>query len=787
MSFLGRIWRTLCDLSGRAFRRLSRRAGFWRYLRYAVLAAALLAAGFTLYLDFRVRSEFEGRRFALPARIYSRPLELHAGLRISQAAVVEELNRAGYREGWREGESGWYTRGSGGIEIALRPFVFWDGPQPALRLRVAFENGTATSVRDAQGKDLPLVRLEPLPIGGIYPANNQDRVLVRLAEVPKHLVQALLATEDRNFYSHHGYDLRGIARSVVNFFRGKGLQGGSTLTQQLVKNFFLTPERTVQRKVTELFMAVLLELHYDKSEILETYLNEIYLGQDRDRAIHGVGLAAVHYFGKTVEHLTLAESALLVGMVKGPAYYDPYRHPQRALERRNVILRETRELGYATAEQYAAARATGLGVGPRSSMGTSPHPAFLELVHRQLRRDYDEADLRSEGLRVFTTLDPSVQGAAERVLERKLAQYDKEKRFGPSGLEGAIVVTDSQNGELQAVVGGRDVRYRGFNRALDAARPVGSLLKPVVYLTALAEPARYTLVTPIDDAPFVWKSRGAPDWEPQNYDRKFHGAVQLRTALAQSYNVATARLGTEIGVERVLATLKRLGVERPLKPYAAALLGAVELTPLEVAQMYQTIASAGFRSPLRAIREVTTQDGRPLNPYSLAVEQAFPAEPAYLLTAAMQGVVREGTAQSLSNWLPPEAAVAGKTGTTDEMRDAWFAGFTGNRLAVVWIGYDDNRAAKLSGAAAALPLWGELMAALGAEPLAPPRPDGIESVLIDPQSGLRADALCTGALELPFARGSAPVERAPCASAVGVAIEEVKQQAKSWFERLFGR
>ena len=684
----------------------------WRYFRYALLALLLLAAGFTLYLDFRVRSEFEGRRFALPARIYARPLELHAGLRVPQANIMDELRKVGYHEGPREGESGWFVRSGDGLEIALRAFMFWDGQQPAMRVRVAFEDGTAASVRDAEGKDLPVVRLEPLPIGGIYPANNEDRVLVRLGEVPKHLVHALLAMEDRSFYSHHGFDLRGIARAVVNLVRGRGVQGGSTLTQQLVKNFFLTSDRTVERKVTEIFMAVLLELHYDKDEILETYLNEIYLGQDRDRAVHGVGLASLHYFGKTIEHLTLADSALLIGMVKGPALYDPYRHPQRALERRNVVLRETKDQGYVTMEQYSAARATGLGLTQKASTGTSPHPAFLELVHRQLRRDYDEADLRSEGLRVFTTLDPRAQAAAESVLERRLAQYDKAKRFGGPGLEGAIVVTDSQSGEVQAVVGGRDVRYRGFNRALDAARPVGSLLKPAVYLTALAEPSRYTLVTPIDDGPFIWKSRGAPDWQPENYDKTFHGMVQLRTALAQSYNAATARLGTDIGIDRVIATIKRLGVERELKPYAATLLGAVELSPFEVAQMYQTIASAGFRMPLRAIREVTTQDGRPLRRYQLAVDQVFPAEPTYLLTSAMQGVVRDGTGQALKHWLPPESAVAGKTGTTDEQRDAWFAGFTGDRLAVVWIGYDDNRASSLSGAGAALPLWGELMAAL---------------------------------------------------------------------------
>jgi penicillin-binding protein 1B len=771
----------------RNFRRsLSRHGKFWRYFRYTTLAVALLAASFTLYLDYRVRSEFEGRRFALPARIYARPLELHAGLRVARANVVDELREAGYREGAREGGSGWFARDGDGLEIALRPFVFWDGPQPAKRVRVAFDDGKVAAVRDAEGRDLPLARLEPLPIGGIYPANNEDRVLVRLGEVPKHLVQALIATEDRSFYSHHGFDPRGIARASMSLFRGDRLQGGSTLTQQLVKNFFLTPERTLGRKFTELGMAVLLELHYSKEEILETYLNEIYLGQDRDRAIHGVGLAALHYFGKPVEHLSLAESALLVAMVKGPALYDPHRHPQRALERRNLVLRETKDRGNVTMEQYAAARATRLGVNPKAPVGTSPHPAFLELVHRQLRQEYDEADLRSEGLRVFTTLDPRAQGAAERVLERKLAQFDKEKRFGAPRLEGAVVVTDSQTGEVQALVGGRDVRFRGFNRALDAARPVGSLLKPAIYLTALAEPARYTLVTPIDDGPFVWKSRGAPDWRPANYDGRFHGAVPLRTALAQSYNAASARLGTELGIERVLATVKRLGIERELRPYASALLGAVELSPLEVAQMYQTIASGGFRVPLRAIREVTTQDGRPLKRYPLAVEQAFPPEPMYLLAAAMQGSVREGTAQALMNWLPPESAVAAKTGTTDEQRDAWFAGFTGDRLGIVWIGYDDNRAARLSGAAAALPVWGELMATLGTEPLALPRPDGIETVLIDPQSGLRADFTCAGALELPFARGSAPVEHAPCASTVGVAVEEVKQRAKGWLERLFG-
>jgi len=766
---------------------MARRGRILRYFAYAVLAGFAAFLAFALYLDLRVTGEFEGRRFSLPARIYARPIELHAGTRVPQAEVEAELRALGYTVGERE-QPGWYLKDQNSLEISLRPFIFWDGAQPARRLRVTFEPGAVKSVT-SEGKDVPLARLEPLAIGGIYPAGNEDRVLVRLAEVPRHLVTELIAVEDRNFFSHAGFDPRALARAALRSATGR-TEGGSTITQQLVKNFFLTPERTLRRKFTELVMAVLLEIHYGKEEILETYLNEIYLGQDRDRAIHGVGLAAQFYFGKEVRHLSVAESALLIAMVKGPAVYDPRRHSTRALERRNLVLHEAKEQGYLTLEQYSAARAQPLGVVPKPETGTTPYPAFVQLVQRQLRRDYDDKDLRSEGLRIFTALDPRVQNAAEHALATRLAQFDKDRRFGPPGMEGAVVVADPQSGEIQALVSGRDPRYRGFNRALDAARPVGSLLKPVVYLTALQEPAKYTLVTLIDDGPFVWKSRGAPDWEPQNYDKQFHGMVPLRIALAQSYNAATARLGTEIGVEKVLDNVRRLGIERPLKPFASTLLGAVELSPLEVAQMYQTLASGGFKTPLRAIREVTTQEGRPLARYALRVEQAIAPEAAYLITAAMQGVVREGTAQAMKSYLAPEVGAAGKTGTTDDQRDAWFAGFTGDRLAVVWLGYDDNRAARLSGASAALPVWGDIMSALLPLPLELPPAEGIEQVWIDPQNNLRGDSQCAGAVQLPFMQGSAPQERSPCVSVAGAVADTVDttvQKAKSWWERIFGR
>jgi penicillin-binding protein 1B len=747
-------------------------------LRVIALLSLLLVSAFALYLDFRVRDEFEGRRFALPARLYARPLELFPGRTLTPDALTQELVRLGYREPLGDALPGHYARRGEVFDLVTRPFTFWDGAQPARRLRVSFHAGKVGEIRDRQTNEpVTLVRLDPLYIGGIYPAHNEDRVLVKLEDIPPHLVQALIAIEDRKFYKHHGIDPRGIARAAVATLTGHGVQGGSTLTQQLVKNFFLSPERTVRRKATEILMALLLELHYDKHAILETYLNEIYLGQDGNRAIHGVGLASQFYFGKRVQELSLAESALLVGMVKGPSVYDPRKHPARARGRRDLVLTEMGKLNMIGPAQLLASRAAPMGVVERAVTGTTPYPAFLDLVRRQLRQDYREDDLRTEGLHIFTTLDPAAQDAAEQALAQRLALLDRARR-NLNHLEGAVVVADVQSGEVQALVGGRDPRFEGFNRALDARRPVGSLLKPVIYLTALAQPKTYTLITPLDDGPLVWKERGTTDWAPENYDKINHGQVPLRLALAHSYNVASARLGLDLGLEHVLDNAHRLGIERDLPPYASSLLGAVDLAPIEMTQMYQTIASGGFRAPLRAIREVLTGDGQPITRYGLAVEQVFDPAPVYLLTSALQDVVREGTAAGLKAYLPSSLALAGKTGTTDELRDAWFAGFSGDRVAVVWVGYDDNQPAGLTGAAGAMPVWGEAMRRLNPEPLSPPMPEAVERVWVDPVSGLRADRDCPGAVELPFYRDSAPEESAPCARSPAKRI-------KNWFRRLF--
>ncbi len=751
-----------------------------RRVRLILLSLALLLSGFALYLNITVRMQFEGKRWAMPARVYARPLELYPGMKLRPEQLTMELAMLDYRVTPDPQEPGSYRRQGDEFSIVLRPFTFWDEAQASLPLQADFDGNHLTTLTNrTTGKPVTLARLDPVLIGGIYPAHNEDRVLVKFDEIPPHLIKGLIAIEDRQFYAHHGFSARGTARALISILSGSGVQGGSTLTQQLVKNFFLTSERTLRRKFTEVMMSMLLELHYSKNEILEAYANEIYLGQDSNRAIHGFGLASHFYFDRPLSRLDLPQAALLVGLVKGPSYYDPRRQSARALARRNLVLQEMRKMDFITQAQYVAARSAPLGVVEKAPEGTSLYPAFVELVHRQLRRDYREEDLRSEGLQIFTTLDPLVQTSAERALTTRLTQLERDRRIPPKALEGAAVVSHSQNGEVQALVGGRNTRFEGFNRALDAARPVGSLMKPVIYLTALERPDSYTLATLLDDSPLVWRQRGTSDWEPQNYDKEFHGQVPLRIALANSYNVSTARLGLALGVNRVMDNAHRLGVERDLNSYASSLLGADSLSPLEVTQMYQAFASGGFRVPLRAIREVLMSDGQPLQRYPLSVQQVIEPGPAYLVTHALQTVVQEGTADALKKYLPPDLRPAGKTGTTNDLRDSWFAGYTGDRLAVVWVGRDDNQPINMTGAGGAMTVWGEMMARLDPDPLLPPMPENIESIWVDPVTGLRADENCHGAIELPFIRGSEPTETAPCAT------RSPTGSLKSWFERLF--
>ncbi|MEE8343328.1 MAG: penicillin-binding protein 1B [Gammaproteobacteria bacterium] len=737
-----------------------RRLFWWMLLAFLLLSAAAYAT----YLDIVVRQQFEGKRWALPARVYARPLELFVGKKLDTDAFVQELEGLRYRFVRDPRYPGEVARRGDVFVLASRPFMFWDGIQEPQEVRVVLEYGRVSAMQDlTSGKRRDVVRLDPELIGILYPSHHEDRLLVRLRDVPQRLTEMLVAMEDRDFYRHHGIAPRAIARAMlVNLRAWHVVQGGSTLTQQLVKNFFLSNERTLARKFNEAVMAALLEIHYSKHEILQAYLNEVFLGQDGQRAIHGFGLASQYYFERALTELSLERVALLVALVKGASYYDPRRHPDRAKTRRDLVLKVATEFGILSPREAKYAMEQPLGVVGRRPASANRHPAFLDLVRNQLHRDYQDEDLTSEGLQIFTTLDPWVQESLERALSAQLPRLEAKQSMEPGSLQGAAVVTSTEAGEVLALTGGREPRYAGFNRALDAVRPVGSIVKSAIYLTALQHPEQFTLATLLDDVPLTVSSKHAKDWRPQNYDGEFHGKVALYQALAHSYNVATVALGLRVGVSEVIDTLHRMGLTRSAEPYPSLLLGSLELPPIEVAQLYQTLASGGFRNPLRAIRAVVAADGTPLQRYPVSVQQAFEPEPIYLINTALQAVIREGTGRGLGKFLSLDSDLAGKTGTTDGLRDSWFAGFSGDRLAVVWLGRDDNQPTGLTGSSGAMQVWGQFMAKAGIQPLELVPTPSIVYAWIDADSGLRSSAECRDAVQLPFILGSVPSESTKC-------------------------
>lgn len=759
----------------------------WRFLLWAfvpLIIGLVALAAYCVHLDRIVTSQFESKRFALPARVYARPLELFVGKPLSFEQLYKELQWLNYQEVDRLTGSAQYALFGNDLIIRTRPFEFWDGLQDGQQVQVTIERGVVTQLLDLTDQQtLDLWRLEPIAMGAIHTRTNIDRQLVRYEQVPRHFVDALIAVEDRRFYYHRGIDARALARAAVSSASGRGLQGGSTITQQLIKNFFLTPDRTLRRKFTEMLMALLVERRYDKNTILETYINEVYFGQDGARAIHGLSLASQLYFGRSVEQLEAHQSALLVAMLRGPTYYHPRRNPERALGRRDLVLQQTFNQGFLAEWQYQEALARPLDLTSGTGLTLAKYPAFMELVRRQLRRDYDEASLSNEGLRIFTTFDPHVQQAAENAMHRQLQALETDRNLGQGWLQGASVVSVPQTGEVLALVGGRQARYQGFNRALDARRPIGSLIKPAVYLTALERPQDYTLVTMLDDSELIWQEPGIPEpWKPSNYDGEFHGPVPLWQGLASSYNVASARLGLELGVANVVANVKRLGIEQPIAPFASVLLGAVELTPIEVAQMYQTLAAGGFRVPLQAVREVLTMEGEPLRRYPLDVSRVVSSETMALVTRAMQLSVSDGTGGALSRYFPENLGLAGKTGTTDGNRDSWFAGFSGDYVAVVWVGNDQNYGMGLTGASGALRVWAQTIAPLNPQPVAVPGSEGLRSVLTHRDTGGLVTSGCDQGVLLPFIAGTEPRSRSRCTPSARSETESNRSWWRSWLD-----
>ena len=736
-----------------------------------LLVCLLLLAMIFIYLDALVSASFDERRWETPAIVYARPLELYPGLPLTPDALDYELGLLGFRDSPELSGSRQKRREGNSLAFRAGSFVFSDERLEPAQVELLFDGGRVARLR-VNGQRAPLFRLEPVQIGGIYPRHQEDRLLIQLDDVPASLRRGLLAVEDRGFETHYGISPTGIMRAAIaNARAGRLVQGGSTITQQLVKNYYLSRQRSLTRKLTEAVMALLLELHAGKDAILEAYINEVYLGQDGPRAIHGFGLAARHYFDTPLETLGIHQQALLIGMVKGPSLYSPLRNPERARERRNVVLSVMRDQSVISAAEYAVASAMPLGISQRPRVVNS-FPAYLNLVRRQLRRDYQEQDLVAKGLRIFTSFDPLMQRNAEAAIKDVL-----QGQTSDASLEAAMVVTRYHSGEVVALVGGRQPRFAGFNRALDAVRPVGSLIKPVVYLAALAQPKRYTLATLLDDSPVSVDLGGGRRWEPRNFDRNSHGQVPLHVALSRSYNQATARLGMTLGTDLVADIIQQLGVSRQQPDVPSMLLGAGGLAPIDVTALYQTIAAGGFQVPLQTIREVVDAEGSLLQ--RNALDYARVADPAavHLLHYGMREVVREGTGRAVYQSLPEDFAVAGKTGTTNDNRDSWFAGFSGDLLAVNWIGRDDNAATGLTGASGAARIWSHFMATSSRVGLAYRAPDGIDHHWVDDASGKLSGEACAGSRLLPFIEGSQPKETASC--------RREKNRVIQWFREIF--
>jgi len=741
-----------------------------------VLGAAFMLFSYLGYLDFNVRKQFEGKRWAVPARVYASPVELYVGHAMTLDKLEALLKMLHYREDKALVAEGSYFKTGMQVTVKTRDFVFWDQHQASVAMQLNFSAAGIMAIKDiTSAQDVAIIRMDPVQIGSFYPTIKEDRVLIKLEEAPDSLIKGLLASEDRDFYQHFGVSVKGIARAIwTNLLAGGMVQGGSTITQQLVKNFYLTNERSLSRKAKEALMAFILEYRYSKSEILEAYLNEIYLGQNGSSSVHGFGLASEFYFGSTLKDLPLEQVASLVALVRGPSEYDPRRFPARALQRRDLILDEMATEGYISNTQSEESKAKPLNVIARTQHSSNRYPGFIDLVKRQLSQEYHEEDLTSQGLRIFTTLDTQVQDILENTVTLKLAQLDKLPHT--DNLEAAVIVTRRDSGEVVALTSGRENIVGGFNRALDAVRPIGSLIKPAVYLTALESPEKYSITTHVDDSTIVVRGQNGVDWIPKNYDHKEHGSVALHTALAKSYNLATVRIGMDVGVANVAKTIKAMGVNRPLDLFPSLLLGAASLTPVEVTQMYQTLAGDGFSTPIKGIRAVVDTEGKQLQSYPLNVKQAVDPGATYIVNTMMQEVMHEGTGHAAYASFPETYGLVGKTGTTNDAKDSWFAGYTGDYLSVVWVGRDDNKPIGLTGASGALPIWVTLMQKISTQAVSLIAPDNVQLLWVD-EAGLLTEDACGNSKQYPYILGSEPTAYSSC-------WKNIFEQDKPFFDEI---
>ena len=767
------------------------------WISLAVLAPLAL---WILWPFWQLAGQFADRPVLQPSRLYAAPVSLGLGSRASAAVLRRQLEADGYADSHPAAPApGQFQGGSERLVVHLRATPTRTGHRAAGLAAVEFGSGTIERLVWA-GEPVDTLELEAPLLGAYYGPDRLERRPVRLEDLPEHLTSAVLAAEDSRFFDHRGISPRGMLRALwVNLRAGGVRQGGSTLTQQLVKNLFLTPERKLRRKLREMVLAILIDWRYSKPRILNAYLNEIYWGQRRGVSVMGVGAAAEAYFGKEASRLSLCESALLAGIIKSPGSYDPGRHPERARERRDWVLARMNEEQWLDDRQLAAEQAAPLCYRQRAPRRRVGGEYFRDAVRAEVRDRFGIETLADAGYTILTTLDLTDQAEAESAVAWGVGALEEgwEKDQSTAGpLEAALVSIAPESGAVTAYVGGRDYGASQFDRVRLARRQAGSAFKPVVYATAFEQGVSLPAGLLLDEALTV-EIAGAASWQPQNSDRRFRGRVTARQALEESLNVPTARLAIDTGLEQIAATASRLGIGRRLAALPAIALGALEVTPLELATVYATLAGGGVRRQPHTVRAVLSVDGRPVSGRPLPLpEPAISPESAYLVTSVLEGVFDRGTARIVRQWGMSDP-LAGKTGTTNDRRDSWFAGYSPDRATLVWVGYDDNSSTRLSGSRAALPIWNRFTwnrRPTGGYQAARP-PAGVTTATVDPLSGQLATQRCPTYTVEYFPRDRVPSGLCPLhASRYELRAQEAETHStarerrfKRWLDRVFKR
>ena len=725
---------------------------FFRILKLSLFLLVALAF-YAVYLDAWVTQRMTGPKWEVPVKVFARPLQVYEHKFLPKPELLAELKLLGYQTAENVVRPGQFVAKSRYVELYRRSFVYRDGEVTPQRVRIGFEGDRIAKLesKDNDGwRPLTMLTLDPMLISRKSSQSNEDREIVDLATVPEWMVDTLLVVEDRNYYHHHGISPLAIARALVaNLMAGRRVQGGSTLTQQLAKNLLLNDSRkTYLRKFKEAIVALILDYRFSKDDILQAYFNEVYLGQNGSRGVHGFALASKFYFNKPLVHLEQHEFALLTAMVKGASYYNPARHPERAKERRDLVLQLMVSQNVMDREEYQYYVDLPLELQMQKTKGQSPFPSYMQLVERELE-NIELQDGTEQGLLVFTGLDPLLQTNYQKLFAKSIKSLESKHTL--EDVNGAVVSLNLDNGTVMALVGDKNAMSQGFNRALDANRNIGSLIKPAVYLTAL-QSSSYHLASMLPDRKFTMENNKGQQWQPENYDKTESGQVLLFDALTKSLNLPTVHLGLDIGLGKVIDTLRVLGYEQRLEKYPSLLLGAVSMSPLKVAELYQPLASFGQKKPVSAILAVTDPLGIELWQAKGSSREISDYKTSYELGYALQQVTRVGTAQRLGRFYP-KVQYGGKTGTTDDLRDSWFAGFDQNKITTVWIGKDDNSPVELTGSQGALSVFIDLQRARRAESITKPRPSDIELRYVDVKTGEVLSDDCGEFRQLPIVAG----------------------------------